>query len=750
MSSFIVRFFYLLLAVCIGAGAFFFYFDTDIINPKNVDWLLAHGGDSSQHYLGSYAFRSDTWHFPITKTTWINYPEGVSIIYTDSNPLLSILAKLFRPIFPPEYQFFGFWFLLCWSLQGVFSYLLIRKLTGDTIFALASSALFCLLPAQIDRIGHANLVAFWLIIWSLYVFINDGLNDRKKLLYFFFILLLASLIHAYLCLMCLIVAATWGCKCFVNLYMKRNKEGGRQALYFFGSLCVACFFVFILCIWGLGYFYNRPQNSGLMGFGHYSMNLLGPINPMHDHASMFLPVLPSQDGQYEGYNYLGAGILVLIISALAGGIWKRKIIILDGKSLFVGLFILGAVFFYKSGELGLATKLAAAIITLAYVSCFRLVRDERPRSLYWLFIPATICFLIALSNKVYIGDKLLYLYDLKEEARFAGVFQVMRSSGRYFWVTSMALLAVLLFSIHKNIPRKNYAYLLLIFVIAIQITDLSWRYKGVQVSSMVYDNPLNEEEKRMVREAKFVSFLGHVDMKIAEYALMNKIPVNNFYTAHMEGALTKAKLEREKADFKLISSDTLYLLSLSNLPLNQIYPLKEPFYGGYSAWFDDKYQREDIPRLYISRIQIDSLSSLLEYIKNRSLVVIAVSDEATAAINPFFTSCLDSEFGASSRKLGYRDSYLAVFVEGKLHVERYSSQTSVEAEITVLNKKIFARSAGNEKNIPSGVLWRVDDYEFEQKARGLNILSIDSTSVIDGIPVIEILNFDTHAHLYPF
>src|SRR5690606_16148106 len=100
------------LSILIGGGVFSCYFDLSLVNSKNLSWLL--DGDKLQHYIGSYAFRADDWHFPITRTNLIAYPEGVSIVYTDSNPLLSVFFKLLRPIFPPEDQFFGLWFFLCW------------------------------------------------------------------------------------------------------------------------------------------------------------------------------------------------------------------------------------------------------------------------------------------------------------------------------------------------------------------------------------------------------------------------------------------------------------------------------------------------------------------------------------------------------------------------------------------------------------------------------------------------------------
>ena len=112
--------------------------------------------------------------FPFLKTKLIAYPEGVSIVYTDSNPLLSIFFKLFRGVFPPEYQFFGFWFLLCWMLQSFLGYKLIHVLTGgNKLYSILSSFLFALIPSMVFRVSQPNLVAIWVIIWMFIIVLKN-------------------------------------------------------------------------------------------------------------------------------------------------------------------------------------------------------------------------------------------------------------------------------------------------------------------------------------------------------------------------------------------------------------------------------------------------------------------------------------------------------------------------------------------------------------------------------------------------
>ena len=50
------------LSLLVGFFVFSFYFDYQILNPKNVDWLLS--GDSMQNYIGGFVYRKDEWLFP--------------------------------------------------------------------------------------------------------------------------------------------------------------------------------------------------------------------------------------------------------------------------------------------------------------------------------------------------------------------------------------------------------------------------------------------------------------------------------------------------------------------------------------------------------------------------------------------------------------------------------------------------------------------------------------------------------------
>jgi hypothetical protein len=79
----------------------------------------------------------------------------------------------------------------------------------------------------------------------------------------------------------------------------------------------------ILLVAGLFILLSGRPGSGGPGFGLYSMDLLGPVWPQR--SGMFgadLPMLNATGFQHEGFNYLGAGILALLLMAAAAALTR--------------------------------------------------------------------------------------------------------------------------------------------------------------------------------------------------------------------------------------------------------------------------------------------------------------------------------------------------------------------------------------------------------------------------------------------
>ena len=58
------------------------------------------------------------------------YPFRTSVLFTDSLPLAALFFKLLGGILPTRFQYFGWWGLLCYALQGGLAQAVIARIAG--------------------------------------------------------------------------------------------------------------------------------------------------------------------------------------------------------------------------------------------------------------------------------------------------------------------------------------------------------------------------------------------------------------------------------------------------------------------------------------------------------------------------------------------------------------------------------------------------------------------------------------------
>jgi hypothetical protein len=159
-------------------------------------------------------------------------------------------------------------------------------------------------------------------------------------------------------------------------------------------------------------------------YGFYSLNLNALFNPI-DEYSRFVKPMPVNDGQYEGFNYLGIGIILLIFANMGVLIVKRN-------------------------------QLDFILVKQAF------------RQNWVLFTLAILLTLLALSNKVYWNKSLILHYPLPD--LLINVISRFRASARFFWVVHyLIILAVLIISF--KIWNHRQIKVLLTLVILIQFFD---------------------------------------------------------------------------------------------------------------------------------------------------------------------------------------------------------------------------------------------------------------------------------------
>jgi hypothetical protein len=497
---------YLLLLLSGGLGAVFYItvLSPKILNPSSINWLLSRG-DSAQHFLGWHFFRNDPWTLPPGLITSLNTPIGTTITYTDSIPLLAFSFKIFNAILPETFQYFGIWILLCYILQGVFGFLLLRKITSNYTLQFLGLMFFIMSPIMLWRAnaGHEALMGHWIILAALYLYKSQYKHIRWLLL-----LLISLLVHPYLFIMSFIIYVI---KELELLFTRKNTLRTCLIHYFTAAVLI------LFTLWVVGFFYIGSSGEA-DGFGVYSMNINSIFNPQGWSQYLIKDQPSATPGQYEGFNYLGLGVIILLIC-----------------SIYISLNINEK--FDIKGNIGIVFM-------------------------------SIIFILIAISNVITFSDKILFEIPLPGIALKVG--GIVRASGRFFWPVYYLIVLFSLSSIIKN-TKTTVAALLLILTLSVQFTDLSGKFtefRTMYSTDIVWESPLksdvwNKIDNNEYKNIKFVpaNVNGHY-VAFSMLAAEKSMTINPVYTARddyekREAYNNKLLDDFEKGDW---NSEDIYIV----------------------------------------------------------------------------------------------------------------------------------------------------------------------------------------------
>jgi len=130
-----------ILVALLGFVVFVCIYGFEVIDVTNTRWLYS-AEDLTQHYYGWVFYRNADWTFPIGLFNTLSYPEYGSIVFTDSIPLFAIFFKLISRLLPETFQYLGLFGLICYILQGVFAFTLLRKFVSSKPFAVLRKYIF--------------------------------------------------------------------------------------------------------------------------------------------------------------------------------------------------------------------------------------------------------------------------------------------------------------------------------------------------------------------------------------------------------------------------------------------------------------------------------------------------------------------------------------------------------------------------------------------------------------------------------
>ena len=493
-----------IIIACFSGLIIFLLIYSELLNPSYDAWLLTGGPDLVQHYVGWLMYRQADWSFPIGLANNYAYPFSVAITYTDSIPLLAIFFKLFSPVLPATFQYTGFWIMLCFILQSIFAYLILKIFISNRILSLLGSIFFTLSPIALFRLGgHFALGGHFLILAGIFLI----LKEHKKIAYIHWtaLLITSAMVHPYLLFMNIFLMLADIC----SLLFVHKTLSVKKAFLFLLTQIICLFAV----AYALGLFTIRETTAN--GYGDFSMNLNALINPLT--WSRLMPDLPIINYQAEGFNYLGLGIILLLILSIYKFLKKKQF-----------------KYFTKN---------------------------------FWpIILISIILFFLALSNIVAVNDNILLVIHWPESI-MRNIFGFFRSSGRFFWPVYY-LLFVAAFYIIKGLKFK-FALLLLIFTLSLQIYDLSIKLsnRGHEFEDKQWDNTTISKEldegALSYQHMVFLPVIPHRNFPaFAVYAASHKLSINDGYFARPINDLDKYR-EQTISQLKsgILDKDTIYVFS---------------------------------------------------------------------------------------------------------------------------------------------------------------------------------------------
>jgi hypothetical protein len=491
------------LAVFLGLLCFAAITGGRILRPQHLDWLLQ--ADPATNFIGWHFFRhAPMWQLPLGANPDYGMEIGSSIVFTDSIPLLAFLFKPFDALLPETFQYFGLWIAVCFALQALFAYKLLARFTHEKWLPLIAAAFFVIAPVFLWRLhGHYALFAQWVLLAGLYLYFAP----RFSLMRWITLLGVTALIHAYLLVM---VAALWSAD-LVQRWLRKEVNAPQVAAYAVISLSVTA-----AIMWLAGYF-MIDDGLNQVGIGVYRLNLLSLFDP-DNIWSRLLRDREQTSGDYEGFNFVGVGILTLALIAFYEFLRKPRI------------------------------RFDSTVVAPLLFVC--------------------ICLTVfAISNRIAIGRHELLAYSIPSSLQdAAGAF---RASGRMFWpVYYMIYLAVFVFLFRRLESRIVIAACTT--MLALQVADSSlalqhfrtkFRQPPAWESPMV--SPVWKDIASHYRKIVFV--LPHNQPKdylpLAYFAAMNRMPINIGYFARVSRSRERSAREQLASQVlsNKLSPDSLYV-----------------------------------------------------------------------------------------------------------------------------------------------------------------------------------------------
>lgn len=521
-----------LLGVCLGIAAFLCIYGMAPLDVTND--AFCRGGylekDIQQHYAGWLFYRENALAFPFGVTQSVNAPQGISIAYTDSIPLVAVLCRPLANMLGGTFQYFGWFTLICFALQGGFGALLCGLFVQGTLIPLLGTILFVTSPILYERaFRHTSLGAQWMILAAFYLYFKLRREKRYASVGLFLLNILAIGIHPYFLPMTYAITLA-----LLLEYVAQSRQWRGPAVYLGGNFAGT-----LLLGWLLGFFYGTATSGGQALYGYFSMNLNALWNPVGVNGTVYSRLLPAQNqvnGNYDAFAYLGLGILIALPVILVFA--RRRIL-----------------------------------------TCIRT---------HWAL--CAVCLILtvfAISNVVTANGVTLLTVPLP--GQLVKLCSVFRSGGRLFWPV-YDLLVLIAF---VGVARLPKGLVLTMALLIVQLWDVSaglWQRHDDMADAMqtaVFPSQLQSNFWQAVSEryAHLESVEGLQDdaLHLALMAADNAMTTNDPFAARYDAVAledSRQQILQELAQGAL-RQDTLYLFETEGAFLQAVEPVKDDAWCGH-------------------------------------------------------------------------------------------------------------------------------------------------------------------------
>ncbi len=509
-----------LCGAVIGALIFAAIYGVKILSFTYDGWLLCGDMDLRQHYLGWCHYRYGELGFPLGMIQTLSYPNSMSVIYTDSIPLVAVVFKLFSGILPETFQYFGLYGLLSFALTGAFGSVLLKTfLKKEWQVYIALPLLVASFPILQRMYYHTALASHYLIM-AAFVIALYAVFDRWSVIKTSLVWALMGFmcvgIHSYFLPMIgliMLASLVW------NIMESHEKSAVWTLICSIVSFCTAA----LLALFIFGGFAG-PNSAAGGGLGVFNSNLNTFINPLD---MGLLPGLSTfGDFQYEGFAYLGLGIisgaLLVLIFCICTGKWRH----------------------IHMSPMGKVT--CAMFVISAFISIFPMFSIGGVK-IVWFPIPD------ALSS----------------------VLGIFRSNGRFIWVAMYIIMIAVIVAASRLSDRTVWSAIIMCGILLVQGIDLSKlcvQKSDYFRSNHTYDSLWDEiEESKITKDKDCFVFLyndSDIVMDTAYYAYHHGMYQNNFYYARdIDKAIeTEIAMYTSEILSGKLREEAVYVLRQQDLP----------------------------------------------------------------------------------------------------------------------------------------------------------------------------------------